>query len=216
MTGWILAAALALAAFVLAAFVLKAPRRGWEAIASALVLGVAGYALQAHPGQPGAPKAPAQDPANESAAMVEVRQQLGKKEGLPGNDWLVIGDALARHGQFADASRVYLGAVEKDPRNVDGWLALANALVAHADNSLTPAAILAFRRAGEADPKHPGPAFFFGLALAQSGRLEEARATWADLLQASPPDAPWRPELEQRLASLDAFMRERQARARQR
>lgn len=214
--SWILAGGLALVAFVIAAFVLKAPRRGWEAIASALVLGIAGYALQAHPGMPGAPKAPVESEANSSAAMVEVRQQLGKKEGLPGNDWLVIGDALARHGQFADASRVYLGAVEKNPKSVDGWLALANALVAHADNSLTPAAMLAFRRAGEADPKHPGPAFFFGLALAQSGRLEEARATWADLLKASPPDAPWRPELEQRLAALDAFLRERKMRAGQR
>lgn len=214
--SWILAAGLALLAFVIAAFVLKAPRGGREAIASALVLGIAGYALQAHPSLPGAPKTPAQDPANEKAAMVEVRQQLGEKQGLPGDNWLVIGDALARHGQFADAAHVYLGAVEKNPKNVDGWLALANALVAHADKSLTPAAILAFRRANEADTAHPGPPFFFGLALAQSGRLDEARATWIDLLRNTPPDAPWRPELEQRLASLDAFIRERQARGGQR
>jgi cytochrome c-type biogenesis protein CcmH len=210
--SWILVALLALVAFVVAAFVLKAPRRGWEAIASALVLGVAGYALQAHPGLAGAPKAPSEDPANEKAAMVEVRQQLGKEQGLPADNWLVVGDALARHGQFADAAGIYSGVVAKSPKNVDGWLALANALVAHADNTLTPAAILAFRRAGEANPQHPGPPFFYGLALAQSGRLEEARATWADLLRASPPDAPWRAELEQRLASLDAFIRDRQAR----
>lgn len=214
--SWILVAGLALVAFVIAAFVLKVPRGGREAIASALVLGIAGYALQAHPSLPGAPKAPAQGPASEKAAMVEVRQQLGDKQGLPGDNWLVIGDALARHGQYADAAHVYLGAVEKNPKNVDGWLALANALVAHADKSLTPAAILAFRRANEADTAHPGPPFFFGLALAQSGRLDEARATWIDLLRNTPPDAPWRPELEQRLASLDAFMRERQARGEQR
>lgn len=210
--SWILAAGLALAAFVIAAFVLKAPRGGREAIASALVLGIAGYALQASPSQPGAPKAAAQGAANEKAAMVEVRQQLGDNKGLPGDNWLVIGDAMARHGQFAEAAKVYLGAVEKNPKSVDGWLALANALVAHADNSLTPAALLAFRRANEANPAHPGPPFFFGLALAQSGRLEEARATWADLLRQTPPDAPWRPELEQRFASLDAFIRDRQAR----
>lgn len=210
--SWILVAGLAVVAFALAAFLLKAPRGGREAIASALVLGIAGYALQAHPNLAGAPKAPAQGPANEAAAMVEVRQQLGDKQGLPGDNWLVIGDALARHGQFADAARVYLGAVEKDPKNVEGWLALANALVAHADNSLTPASILAYRRAGEAEPAHPGPPFFFGLALAQSGRLDEARATWAALLENTPPGAPWRPELEQRLAALDAFIRDRQAR----
>lgn len=214
--SWVLAVGLALAAFVFAAFVLKAPRRGWEAIASALVLGIAGYALQAHPSLPGAPKAAAQDAANGAAAMVEVRQQLGDNKGLPGNNWLVIGDALARHGQFAEAAEVYHGAIEKNPNNVDAWLALANALVAHADNSLTPAAMLAFRRAGEASPEHPGPPFFYGLALAQSGRLEEARATWADLLRQTPADAPWRPELEQRLTALDAFLRDRQARGDQR
>ena len=43
----------------------------------------------------GAPKASSQDPANEAAAMVEVRQQLGDKQGLPDDNWLVIGDALA-------------------------------------------------------------------------------------------------------------------------
>lgn len=207
---WILVAALALVAFVVAVFALKVPRGGREAIASALALGVAGYAVQAHPDLAGAPKAPAQDAANESAAMVEVRQQLGNNQGLPGDNWLVIGDAMARHGQFAEASRVYLGAVEKNPKNVDGWLAMANALVAHADNSLTPAAVLAYRRAAEAQPEHPGPPFFFGLALAQSGRFAEARKTWADLLAATPPDAPWRPELEQRLGALDAFMRQQQ------
>lgn len=209
--SWVLAAGLALVAFLLAAFVLRTPRKGWEAIASALVLGIAGYALQAHPGLAGAPKVPAESAANSSAAMVEVRQQLSKQQGLPGDYWLVVGDAMARHGQFAEASRLYLGAVEKNPRSVDGWLALANALVAHADNSLTPAALLAYRRAGEANPRHPGPPFFLGLALAQSGRLEEARATWAALLANTPPDAPWRAELEQRLASLDAFLARRQA-----
>lgn len=208
--SWILVVGLAAIAFLVAAFLLKAPRGGREAIASALVLGIAGYALQAHPDLAGAPKASSQDPANEAAAMVEVRQQLGDKQGLPDDNWLVIGDALARHGQFADAARVYLGAVERNPGSVEGWLALANALVAHADNSLTPASVLAYRRAGEAEPAHPGPPFFLGLALAQSGRFDEARTTWAALLENTPPDAPWRPELEQRLAALDAFIRDRQ------
>lgn len=210
--GWILAIGLAAAAFAIAAFVLRAPRRGWEAIASALVLGIAGYALQAHPGQAGAPKVPAENAANSAAAQVEVRQQLAAKQGLPTDRWLVTGDALARHGQFAEAVDIYRGATDKDPKNVDAWLAMANALVAHADNSLTPAAFLAYRRAGEADPQHPGPPFFFGLALAQSGRFDEARATWTALLAQSPADAPWRPELAQRLAALDAFIAQRQAR----
>jgi cytochrome c-type biogenesis protein CcmH len=44
------------------------------------------------------------------------------------------------------------------------------------------------------------------MALIQSGRLGEGRAIWADLLARSPKDAPWRGDLEKRLAELDAFV----------
>ncbi len=211
--SWVLAAALALVAFLVIAFVLKAPRRGWEAVAAALLLGIAGYGLQASPDLAGAPKAPAQDAAGESAAMVEARQSLTGRKAGAGNNWMVIGDALARHGQFAESAVVYLGAVEKEPHDAEAWLALANVLVAHADGTVSPAALFAFRHAAEASPEHPGPPFFLGLALAQSGRLEEARELWAGLMRDTPPDAPWRGDLEQRLGRLDAFLSAREARA---
>lgn len=210
--SWILALALALVAFLVIAFVFKAPAATRLAVGAVLLLGLAGYALQAHPGLAGAPKAPAQDPANESAAMVEARQELSGRPLGPANRWMVIGDALARHGQFADAATVYLGAVEKNSRDGEAWLAMANALVAHADGMLTPAAVLAFREAGEAAPAHPAPPFFYGLALAQSGQLDQARDVWASLLRASPPDAPWRAELTARLSRLDQLIRMRGAR----
>ena len=50
-----------------------------------------------------------------------------------------------------------------------------------------------------------------GLAMAQSGRLAEARGLWAELLARSPADAPWRADLEQRLQKLDAFIAQNQA-----
>lgn len=209
--NWVLAFGLATAAFLAIAFVLKAPRPAWAAIAAALLLGIAGYALQASPGLRGAPKVAAQGVANQSEALVEARQVLAGRQGVGGSDWIVIGDALARHGQFADAASVYLGAVEKQPRNAEAWLALANALVAHADGLLTPAAFFSFRRAEEEAPGHPGPPFFLGLALAQSGRLAEARSLWAGLLEATPPDAPWRADLEERLGRLDAFIAAQEA-----
>lgn len=203
---WVLAIGLALAAFLAAAFLLRAPRSGWEAIGAALLLGVAGYGLQGSPGLPAAPGRPVENSDADAAALVQARQQLGGQAVLPGNQWIVIADALARHGQYAEAAGVLQGAVEQEPRNAEAWLALANALVGHSDGMLTPAALYAYRHAAEASPEHPGPPFFLGLALAQSGRLMEARRIWSELLDGSPPEAPWRADLEQRLGQLDAFI----------
>ena len=202
---WVLIFALALAAFGALAWLLRG-RKGWEAVAAALLLGIAGYGLQGSPGQPGAPKPPAQDVASNPAELVKARQALSGKGAVASDNWIVVGDALARNGEYANAAAVLLGAVEKDPRNGEAWLAMANALTAHADGQLTPASLYAFRHAGDAAPDNPGPPFFLGLALAQSGRLAEARQIWTELLQRSAADAPWRPDLENRLKQLDAFI----------
>lgn len=204
--SWVLAFLLAVAAFLALAFLLKAPRKGWEAIGAALLFGIAGYGLQASPGVPGASKPPAQTISGDSAALVEARRSLGDKDAPLGNNWVVIADGMARNGRYADAASILLGAVEDDPHNGEAWLALANALVSHAEGTLSPASLYAFRRSAEAAPDHPGPPFFLGLALAQSGRFGEARALWARLLENSPPDAPWRADLESRLARLDEFI----------
>lgn len=204
---WALVILTALAAFALAVL-LRAPRKGWEAIGAALLVGIAGYAFQASPGLPGAPKQAAEQAAKSGAALVEARQQLAQAQasGQGLNRWMVIGDALARNGQYGEAAGVILGAVERDPKSVDAWLAMANALVGHAEGNLTPAAFYAYGRAAQADPAHPGPPFFLGLGLAQSGKLAEARGLWAELLARSPKDAPWRADLAERLQRLDAFI----------
>jgi cytochrome c-type biogenesis protein CcmH len=203
---WLALGLLVVVAFALLTLVFRAPRRGWELLGAALLFGMAGYAVQGRPGLPSAPSAPPESKAGNPQALVEARRQLAGKD-IPGvNRWLVIGDALARNGQYADAAEVLLGATEHDAKNSDAWLALANALVSHAEGTLTPPALYAYRRAALADPQSPGPPFFLGLALAQSGRLDEGRALWAQVLARSPKDAPWRADLEQRLQRLDAFI----------
>ena len=204
--SWALVIALAALSFAALAFLLKVPRGGWEAVAVALLLGLAGYALQGSPAQPGAPKAAAAQRKGNGDALVAARQQLRDSGAQGTNSWLVIGDAMARNGQYADAAGVLLGAVEQNPKDTEGWLALGNALVSHSEGALTPAALYAYQRAATAQPAHPGPPFFLGLALAQSGRLNEGRAIWAELLARSPKQAPWRADLAQRLARLDAFI----------
>ena len=204
--SWALIIALAALAFAALVFLFKVPRGGWEAVGAALLLGLAGYALQGSPAQPGAPKVPAAQNKGNGQALVAARQQLRASGAQGTSSWLVIGDAMARNGQYADAASVLLGAVEKNPKDAEGWLALGNALVGHSEGALTPAALYAYQRAATADPAHPGPPFFLGLALAQSGRLNEGRALWAELLARSPKDAPWRADLAERLGKLDQFI----------
>jgi cytochrome c-type biogenesis protein CcmH len=207
--SWVWALLLAAAALGLVLLLLRwtgKPAAGWEAIGAALLLGVAGYGLQGSPGLPGAPKAPVEKIAGDPAALVAARKALDGKSVVAGSNLVVTADAFARQGQFADAAGLLRGAIERDPNDADAWLALANALVGHAEGTLSPAALYAYRHAAEAAPNHPGPPFFLGMALAQSGRFAEARSLWADLLQRTPADAPWRAVLEDRLGRLDALI----------
>lgn len=203
--AWLFVGLLAAAAFGATAFLFRAPRRSWEAIAAALLLGLAGYAFQANPDLAGAPKTSQAPSRGDAAALVEVRHALSGRDTPSANRWVVIGDAMVRNGRFADAAGILLGAVEHDPEDSDAWLALGNALAGHAEGTLTPAALHAFRQAAAAAPDAPGPPYFLGLALAQSGRLAEARATWARLLHATPSDSPLHALLTGQIQILDTL-----------
>jgi cytochrome c-type biogenesis protein CcmH len=202
---WVLLVLIAMAVFAALVFVLKLPRSGWELTGAALLLGISGYALQGHPGQAGAPKAPIENARAADAATISERQAMGNKFGTS-QSWLILADALTRQGQYAAAADVLRSAVRKDPKDADLWVAMGNALVGHSDGLISPAAQLAFQRAADISPAHPGPPFFMGLALAQSGKLPEARAIWMKLLARTPVDAPYRDDLSARLARINQMM----------
>lgn len=204
--GWIVAIALALAALAALIAVFKAPRRTWEALAAALVFGLAGFALQARTDLAGAPKLAAAAAPKGAEAMVKARRELFSSDPLAGSNLLIMADAYTRKGQFRDAAALSLSAAEEQPRSAEAWLALGANLLAHAGGTLTPAAEEAFRRAIAADPAHPAASYFLGMALAQNERLAEARATWAALLGRTPPAAPWRAGLAEGLARLDQLI----------
>lgn len=202
MNGWIIAIGLALAVLAAAILILRLPRKGWEVVAAALVLGLAGYALQGTPGEAGSPREPAEKQGGDNPKSDE---KLNEKP-VSSDPWVVTANALYRHGQYADAANYLRGALRTNPGNAEAWMVTANSLVAHAEGNLSPAALYAFQQAQAAAPDHPGPQFFLGMALAQSGKLVEGRAVWAQLLARSPADAPWRADLEQQIARLDAFI----------
>ncbi|MCW0197113.1 tetratricopeptide repeat protein [Sphingopyxis sp.] len=196
---WILLAA---ALTILGIFWLgRLPAASRPLAGAAVMLGLAGYALQGSPALPGQPVAKAAEPDGFGEAITDRQQGMANRFG-PAAQWIGMSDGFMRTGKTELAAQTLEKGIERYPDNVDLWVGLGNALVAHGGGVMSPAAALAFDEAAKRDPSHPAPPFFAGLAMAQSGDLKGAEAVWNRLLQRSPADAPWRPDLEMRLTQL--------------
>ena len=112
-----------------------------------------------------------------------------------------MSEALERDRKSEDAVGILQNAVTRYPGDPQLWIGLGNALVDHA-RGLTPPAELAYQRAAQLAPGHPGAPFFYGLALARSGDRQGALAIWQQILKTAPNDAGWRPLVEQGVAAL--------------
>ncbi|HEY4070088.1 MAG TPA: tetratricopeptide repeat protein [Sphingomicrobium sp.] len=170
------------------------------ASAAVLFLGAAGYAVQGNPGVPGAP---AQQSESRDVLPLTQARHAFFGDFAPAEPWLRMSEALARDGQTQDSIGILENAVKRYPGDAELWIGLGNALVDHA-RGLTPPAELAYRRAAEVAPGHPAAPFFYGLALARSGDRDEALKLWKDVLSKAPPDASWRPLVEQGVAALSS------------
>ena len=179
----------------------KFDRVALQLLASALLIALAGYAWQGRPGLAGKPVPPPGRQDLPDSAFAETREgMLGRVDAAA--RWLTIADMYHRSGDTQSAAGVIRAGLRAHPNDPDLWVGLGNALVVHADGMMSPAAELAFQRAAKIAPDHPGPKFFYGLALAQGGKFDEAEALWRGLLAGAPADADWRPMVEQRLEML--------------
>jgi tetratricopeptide (TPR) repeat protein len=169
-------------------------------MAAVIMLGLSGYLILGSPAIPGTSKPP---PEAEGFGEVlrDPRQGLANMRG-PAAMWLGLSDGLLRAGNSQMAAEALQQGLRLHPQDIDLWVGYGNALVAHSNGMVTPAAEMAFQRAADIDPDHPAPQFFFGLALAQAGDIEGARRIWQALLDRSSPNAPWREDLTGRLAQL--------------
>jgi cytochrome c-type biogenesis protein CcmH len=166
--------------------------------AAALLLGASGYALQGSPNLPGAP---AQRSEGRDVFPLTDARHAFFGHFTPAESWLRISEALARDGKSEDAVGVLQNAVKRYPGDPQLWIGLGNALVDHS-RGLTPPAELAYKRAAQMAPGHPGAPFFYGLALARSGDRQAAVAVWLQILKTAPANAEWRPLVEQGVAAL--------------
>jgi cytochrome c-type biogenesis protein CcmH len=195
--GWVIL--LVLFALSLGALWLLGVRHGlFKAAAAALLLGASGYALQGRPELPGSP---AQGSEGRNVLPLTEARHAFFGAFSPAESWLTISEALARGGNTEDAVNILQNAVRRYPRDPQLWIGLGNALVDHA-HSLTPPAEFAYQRADRLMPGYPAAGFFCGLALARSGDRQGAIGVWTIILAKAPPNASWRPLVEQAVAAL--------------
>lgn len=202
--GWALIAGL----FVVTAgglvLIGRLPRGLWEMVAATLLFGAAGYAWQGSAGLAGSPRKAAQNAPAFDRTVVQIRRSFGEY-GQTGQ-WLAVSDALASQGRSEDAANVILSGLRANPKDAGLWTGLGNALVAHGEGVLSPAAEYSYAQAMRLEPDRPAAAFFYGLRLAEAGRYAPARKIWADLREKLPEGAPLRAQLTGDIAKLDSLI----------
>ena len=200
--GWAIMIALALLTAAGLGYFLRRDTGALQFLAAALLLALAGYSWQGRPGLEGAPKRPPERRERPDTEFAKARgDMLGRFDRA--SFWLNISDGFQRRGDTASAAQVLETAVRRNPRDPDLWVGLGSALVTHGGGMMNPAAQLAFSRAARLAPGHPGPPFFYGLALAQGGNYDEAERIWRRLVAEAPADANYRRLIEERLQALD-------------
>lgn len=202
---WLWIIGFALLAVVLMFWLGKIPAASRPLLGAAVMLGLAGYAVQGKPNLLGKPVVLMAEPDGFGETLSDSQRGMADRFG-PAGMWISMSDGFMRTGKTELAAKTLEKGLQKYPDNVDLWVGLGNALVAHGGGMMSPAAALAFEEAGRREPNHPAPAFFAGLALAQSGDFANAERVWNALAERTPEDAAWAQDLQLRLSQLRQAM----------
>lgn len=205
MTGIVVALLIAFVSLTLMLLLARQGRSHALMPAAALMLGLAGYAWQGRPAQPGAPVAVSEEPPPFDEEMAAQRRAISERLG-PAGRWLILSDGLARSGDTEGAANALVAGVRERPADPALWVGLGNALVTHGNGQLSPAAEYAFRRALALDGQGFAAPYFFGLALVQSGKLDDAKAQWQPLLGRLPPESDLHADVSGKLEVVDMLL----------
>lgn len=183
-----------------------------QLVGAALLAGLAGYALQGRVGLTGSPASERRTTALPPAMPMELAADFYERFNAS-TPWLVIANAYMSRGDSEGAIDVLQAALRAQPRQSQLWIALGNAMAIHNGGRMSPAVDLAFRQAELSAPGRPGPRFFAGLLLLQTGQVDQALVVWNELLATAPKTAAWRSGLAAKIAAVEAVRDGTDARA---
>ena len=202
--GWIILATLGAATAALLVL-LRVPKLLWSMVASALMLGAAGYVWQGRPGLRGSPVVADAIKLPVDPGYIQMRDAMFGRFGGE-SIYFGISDRKLDDGDTELAADVVIGAVRYAPKNAAFWTELGNVTALHDHGFVSPTALFAYNQAMRLAPDHPGPPFFLGWAYLRDGQPAAARPYWARALALTSPQAEFRAGIADRLALLDGYL----------
>lgn len=169
---------------------------------AALLLGLGGYALQGRIGLSGSPASERPTAALPPAMPIELAAEFYGRFNAA-SPWVIMANSYCKRGDSGSAVAVIQSGLKAWPKESQLWAALGNALIIHGAGGSSPASQLAFKRSAALAPRHPGPPFFYGLALLQQGQAEAALVLWREAASRGPPGASWQQNLRSRIALVE-------------
>lgn len=168
-------------------------RAGILALGVALAAVIAALAWRGTSDDSAPPPAAADSAPPGSIAALEARVAQNPQDGAA---WQALGFARLGEQRYEGAAEAYARAAALDPDSAVLWSALGEARVmASRRDPMPPAALEAFRKAAELDPKDPRARYFLAVNRDLGGDHSGALADWLALLRDTPPGAPWETDL---------------------
>jgi Flp pilus assembly protein TadD len=114
-----------------------------------------------------------------------IQQMSGAVNAEPNRADLkvALGNLNVRGEHYEEAIKLYNTVLSKDPKNADVLFKLAETQRRNGDLN---AAIESFRKSGQASPNDPRPLVELGMLLDGTGRREQARPIYEQILRISP------------------------------
>ena len=165
------------------------------AVLSIPVVSWAFYAGLGSPDMPSQPlaarlsKSPQQSTVAELIARAENHLQRNPQDG---DGWEVLAPIYMRTGRFADSVNAWRKVIAIKGESAQRLTGLGEALGAAAGGNVDAASLAAFQVALKLDPKDEKARFFLGVADAQGGKLDEARARWKEIADGAAENSPWK------------------------
>lgn len=134
--------------------------------------------------------------------MISRLAERLKTNPTDGEGFRTLGWSYQNTGHPAEAVAAYAKAVTLLPKRADIHAGYGEALVAAANDVVTPEAKAQFEAALAIDPKEARARFFTSLFKAQHGEERAALDEWIALSNSAPADTPWQTDVRARIAKL--------------